>query len=240
VPVIAVASARSSVGATRLAVELALAWHRSGEPALLVEADPDGGVLAARLGLAAAPNLTELAGRARSGIDATVLHGCAQPGPHGLPVVVAHAGPEQTAAALRAAGDRLADGLARSRSHVVVDVGRLRPSSPALPLADAADAALVLLRPQLDELTSLAARLALLPASTATGLVLVGAPAFSPADVERHLGVPVAAVIDGRSSRRRDPLVEAARHLAGRLQERLAPPTPAPGPTPAWPAPVPA
>jgi len=238
-PVVAVASARSSVGATRFAAELALAWHRSGTPALLVEADPDGGVLAARLGLAGSPNLAELAGRARSGIDAAALGGCAQPGPHGLPVIVAPAGPEQTAAALRAAGTRLADGLVRG-GHVVVDVGRLRPSSPSLPLADAADAALVLVRPQLDELTSLAARLALLPSSTATGLVLVGTPAFAPADVERQLGVPVAAVLDGRSSRRRDPLAEGAQHLAARLAERLAPPAPAPSAAPTWPAPVPA
>lgn len=237
--VVAVASARSSAGATRLALELALAWHDCDPGAFLIEADPDGGVLAARLGLATSPNLTELAGRARSGVSLEALRACAQVGPAGLPVVVAHPAAEQTAGALRAAGPRLLDGLRRVDSDVVVDVGRLRAASPSQPIADGADVALVVVGAVLEELTALAARLTLLPASAATGLVLVGSVTFDPAEVEQQLGVPVVAVLDGRTARRKDPFREGSRRLAGRLRERLAPP-PVVGVASPWPAPVPA
>jgi MinD-like ATPase involved in chromosome partitioning or flagellar assembly len=237
--VVAVASARSSAGATRLAVALASAWHRHEPETFLVEADPDGGVLAARLGLAVSPNLTELAGRARSGVGAEVLRACAQPGPGGLPVVVAHPSPEQTSGALRAAAARLLDGLRSAPVSSVVDIGRLRHGSPAQCLADAADAALVVVRAELDELTALANRLALLPASGATGLVVVGRPAFRPSDVEQQLGVPVVAVLDDRAARRRDPFADGARELAARLRSRLQPEIDVVVGSP-WPAPVPA
>jgi MinD-like ATPase involved in chromosome partitioning or flagellar assembly len=239
VTVVAVASARSSAGATRLSVALASAWHEHEPETFLLEADADGGVLAARLGLAVTPNLTELAGRARSGVSAEVLRACAQPGPGGLPVVVAHPSPEQTTGALRAAAARLVDGLRSAPVTAVVDIGRLRHGSPGECLADAADAALVVVRAELDDLTALANRLVLLPASGATGLVLVGQPTFRPSDVEQQLGVPVVAVLDDRAARRRDPFADGARQLATRLRSRLRPETEMLAGSP-WPAPVPA
>ena len=61
----AVGSISGSPGATSLAIDLARTCA-GATPALLVEVDPDGGRLAARLDLPLRPGLTELAGAARS------------------------------------------------------------------------------------------------------------------------------------------------------------------------------
>ncbi len=61
---IAVASAKGSPGATTLTLALGLA-RPPARGCLIVEADPDGGSLAARLGLSYEPGLVELAAAAR-------------------------------------------------------------------------------------------------------------------------------------------------------------------------------
>jgi hypothetical protein len=60
---VAVVSVHGSPGTTTVARTLAAALGRPDRPCLLVEADPDGGVLAARHELRLQPSLTELVGR---------------------------------------------------------------------------------------------------------------------------------------------------------------------------------
>lgn len=137
--VVAVGSVHGSPGATRLALDLASV---DPDTTLLLEADPDGGWLAARLDLAVRPGLVELAGSARAGTTADDLWRFAQGGVGEVPIVVAHPAAEQVGSALRAAGEHIARALreiSASPRHVVIDVGRLRPGSPALVLLGAAD-----------------------------------------------------------------------------------------------------
>jgi hypothetical protein len=202
--VVAVGSLRGSPGATTLALGLGSVWERAGREALVVEADPDGGVVAARLGLGHHPCLTELAVRARGGARADLVWEAAQARPGGGPVVVSHPSPDQCHATLRSGGARLAEVLWSLPDHdAIVDVGRLRPLSPAMPLVDAADVVLVVMRPRLDDVDTAVQRLPVLVDRPAmVGLVLVGDEPYRRADIEAVLGVPVLAVVpvDARSA----------------------------------------
>jgi hypothetical protein len=202
--VVVVGSLRGSPGATTLALGLGSVWERPGRAALVVEADPDGGVVAARLGLGHHPCLTELAVRARSGARADLVWDAAQLRPGGGPVVVSHPSPDQCHATLRSGGTRLAEVLRALPDHdAIVDVGRLRPLSPAAPLVEAADVVLVVMRPRLDDVDTAVQRLPVLVDGPAlVGLVLVGDEPYRRADVEAVLAVPVLAVmpVDARSA----------------------------------------
>jgi hypothetical protein len=188
---IVVGSVRSS-GATTLALALA-AWF---DNALLVEADPDGGVIAFRYQLAGEPGLLSLS--AASDVDATSVLSFAQRLPGGLPVVVAPETPTRAAHVLRTAGDRTARALAALRDvTVVVDVGRLSVASPAMCFAAHAFVVLVVSRPREEELVAAVDRVSSLQATGAPAqLVVAGSGPFSDRDIEAKLGCPVFARID--------------------------------------------
>lgn len=221
---IVVGSVRSA-GATTLAMALAGCCER----AVLVEADADGGVLALRYGLSREPGLLSLAA-ARSASGETILEH-AQGLPGGLPVVVGPESPDKATQLLTNAGQRLATLLAMVDGlDVIVDVGRLRPSSPAACLAAAAPVTLIVALPRAEELVAAAERVAAFGAGA--GLVLVGAGPYSAKDVSTHLGCPVVATIaeDPRAARRlteggsarglaRSGLARSARTLATRLAD---------------------
>ncbi len=170
---IAVGSVHGSPGATTLALDLA---RRCGGETLLLEFDPDGGTLAARLDLAIKPGLTELAGAARVGIEFDDVWSYAQPTDFGVAVVVAHPAAEQTHAALRAAGQHIANALRHLATEadvtVIVDVGRLRPGSPALGAALAADRTIIVSANSVEAVVSLSHRGALLTACSAPMVVM--------------------------------------------------------------------
>ena len=226
---------RSSPGVTTAALALGAVWQRGGRHPLVVEADPDGGVLAARYGLGAHPNLTELAGRTRSGLRPTDAWDHAQMLPGGLGAVVAHPSADQTHAALRTGAARIGDHLSRVEdTDVLVDAGRLSPSSPALELLPSASLIVVVLRPRLDEIGALAQRLPALHELGDVGVVLVGRRPYGPTEVAANLGVEVlgvladdpkgAAAIDGTGGSRRfgtSALVRSARVVAAALAARL-------------------
>src|SRR4051794_21329178 len=160
--VIAIGSVHGSPGVTSLAIDLArVAAAREGSRSVLVEADPDGGRLAARLDLAVRPGLTELAGAARVGIAADDLWRFAQ-GHGDVAVVVAHPAAEQVQAALRAAATHIGAALQRLGATVIVDVGRLRPGSPSLGLAGIADHLIVVSDNDVEAIVSLTHRAKLL------------------------------------------------------------------------------
>jgi hypothetical protein len=220
---------------TTAALTLGAVWPRPGRQPLLVEADPDGGVLAARYELAAHPNLTELAGRTRAGLRPTDAWDHAQMLPGGLGVVVAHPSAEQTHAALRTGAARIGEHLAQlGQTDVLLDAGRLSPSSPALALLAAASLVLVLVRPQLDELRALSQRLPALRETADVRIVLVGQRPYGSAEVAANLGVEVigvladdpagAATVNGSGRARhlgRRALVASSREVAAAVAARL-------------------
>ena len=131
--IIAVGSAKSSPGVTNLSVGLGLSWESTtGRQAVLVEADGDGGVLAARFGLASTPSLVELSGTARHELTMDRLQSSCQSLAGQLPALVAPGCGETTTLVLTPLAKRLADGLGQLDDiDALVDVGRIRPGSPA-------------------------------------------------------------------------------------------------------------
>jgi MinD-like ATPase involved in chromosome partitioning or flagellar assembly len=232
---VAVGSLRGSPGATTLALAVGAAWTAAGRRTLLVEADPDGGVLAARLGLGHHPCLTDLAVRARGGAHGSEIWDHTQQGRNGLDVVVGHPSADQCHATLRAGAGRIADLLDGLGEHgIVVDVGRLRPGSPAQPLIDTAALVLAVLRPRLEDVDGARPRLAALgTVGVDVAVVLVGEHPYRAAEVADVLGITVLGVVpdDERAARslsgggsrrtRRLPLLRAVAVLAADVTSRL-------------------
>ena len=227
---------RSSPGVTTATLALGAVWSRGQAQPLVVEADPDGGVLVARYGLNAHPNLTELAGRSRVGLRPSDAWDHAQQLPGGLAVVVAHPSAEQTHAALRTAAPRIAQHLARLEgTDVLLDAGHLGPTSPSVAMLDGAALTLVVLRPRLDEITALSLRLPALREHGPLAAVLVGDKPYGAAEVASTLGIEVIGVladdVEGASSLsggtggarrwRRSALLRSAQKVGEALAGRL-------------------
>ena len=207
---IAVGTVNGSCGATTLAYDLVA---RAGNGALLIEADPDGGCLAACLDVALKPGLMELAGAARTGIDADAVWRFAQTTRDGVAVVVAHPSAEQTNAALRAALGHVLAAVAGVDTIVVVDIGRIRPGSASLAAAASADHTIVVSNNSLEATVALAHRSQLLSACASPMVVLNTAQPYGVADVadathQRVWGV-IAAARTQRQQRSRDAALDA-------------------------------
>ncbi len=227
---ICLGSARAAPGVTTLAVLLAGTWPR---PAVLVEADPAGGVLAPRYGMALDPGLSGLAAALHQGRPADVFTQHAQELPGGLPAVVASPLTDRSTAVLDDSAALIASAASDSADlDVFVDCGRLSHRSPVTPLVRAADRVLVVCRPRADELYAAAGRVQVFGG----GLVLVGDRPYGSGEVTGQLGVevvgvvaddprPARAMVDGGSARTlaRSPLVRTVRAfaqtLAGHLDE---------------------
>lgn len=238
----AVASLRGSPGATTLAMGLGAAWpSTTGRPRVVVEADPLGGVLAARHDeLRADRTIADVAVAMRREFDIDRLLEVARPVWGGLPVVPAHPSASQTSAVLSQAGDRLALGLSSTTEvDAVVDVGRLTNSSPALPLARRAVATLLVCRTRFEDVAALTARaIELRAAGVEPWLVTVGSRPYEPDAVAVEAQVPLLATLphdpraaavlageevgDGRL--RRSSLWRTICELSSRLLEHAAPP----------------
>lgn len=186
---VVVASLHGSPGASSLAVALSACLP----PAVLIEADASGGVLAARCGLSREPGVVTLAAdRAARGSDGLAAH--AQVLASGVPVLPCSESAEHTSALLRAAGDDLASRLADARCTSVVDVGRLGIGGAVDPLLERAAVFLVVSRPTVDALAVLAARLPALRRYRPR-VALVGDHPYSSVDVASGLDVDVVSPV---------------------------------------------
>jgi hypothetical protein len=198
----------------------------------LVEADPFGGVLAARAGLADTPGLVSLAAEARSGLNTEVVWRHAQGLSGDLPVVVGPPSAEEATAVLSDFAAVLADWAASTEVAVVADCGRVGTIAvPQLPLLAASHELLLVCRPTADQLRPAAARLRSLHDAGVSGrLLLVGDTPYGQGEVESALEVPVAGVVafdsaaasaltgdGGSSSVRRSRLVRSVATLADQL-----------------------
>jgi hypothetical protein len=176
---------------TTLAVLLAATWPTtSTEPGpLVLEADCSGGDLGGRYWLPDAPGLTSLATAARSG--RVTLRDHVSRLPIGVEVLVA---PAARQPATIAVGLLIEPGVDTwlGDNTVIADVGRLDPGAPSNGLVDAADVLVVVSGG--DEASLLRLSDAGLPRAKAS-LVITGDCAYSPDDITRAVGVPVAAVL---------------------------------------------
>lgn len=205
--IVAIGSAHGAPGVTTLAVALA---HRlpllTGRDAMVVEADADGGTIAARHHLTGPPSFSALAGTARQGIEPARILDSATAFASGVAVLTAHPAAEQAHAALRAGAAAIAPACAGLDLDVVVDLGRLRAGSPARPFATSADCLVVVARPVVEQLVAVADRLASWQEMAPVHLVLVGTDPYPPSEVRRVLGVDEVTVIaDDAKAVRCDP-----------------------------------
>jgi MinD-like ATPase involved in chromosome partitioning or flagellar assembly len=230
---LAVTSAKHAPGATTAALALAVA--AGPLPAsLIVEADPDGGDLAARCELAVEPGLSSLAASGRHGAPVD-LADHVQPLPAGPFALLAPPSPGLTRSALAALGGRLADALGAWPGAVVVDCGRWAPNGPAVPLAAVADTLVVVLRPTVQGIEHVRTRLDDLHSAGAARLaaMLVGDRPYRPAEVAAALGIPVfgtlpfdtrgASALERRllgAETRRSMIVRAARSALDTMETR--------------------
>lgn len=240
--IVALGSAKGSPGVTTTAVALAVAWPASSPvsspvsssgapPPAVVEADPDGGSLAARYGLGVEPGLTTLAVAARREVEALDLLHHAQPVLGAVPVVPGPASSEQVHAALRT-GVHLRRAVRSTDRDVLLDCGRLGPSSPSLELSSCADVLVLVARPRLDELQHVVHRGAALagPDRPPVVLALVGSRPYSLQEVGDAVEVPVVgslpvdppAVAALGAERAPDPDRCALVRSAGLLAETLS------------------
>lgn len=237
----AVASMRGAPGATTLAMGLGAAWPTTGRRRVVVEADPMGGVLAARYDeLRADRTIADVAVAMRRDVDVGRLLDVARTVWGAVSVVPGHPSAAQTAAVLAQAGERMALGLSSATDlDAVVDVGQLTAASPALPLARRAVATLLVSRTRFEDVASLATRAReLRAAGVEPCLVTVGSRPYDPSAVAAEAELPLlaalphdlpaAAVLGGDGARdgrlRRSLLWRTICELSSRLLELAAPP----------------
>lgn len=191
-------------GVTTLAHTLAGCWPRR---AVLVEADPDGGRLAARCGIPVRPGLVDLAAVTRSRrLTSDDLARVSQRTDSGVEVVVAHPAADQVRSVLDGSVTRIAHALAALDDiDVLVDAGRARPASEAAPLLLASSQVVIVSGTRLEDVAALVHRRSWLdPLQSVTSVVLVvtAAGEHSAADVAQAARLPLLGVRPGRSARR--------------------------------------
>lgn len=187
---IALGSVKGAPGVTTTVLAIAAVWpeHR---PLVVVEADPDGGVLAARRALGFDPGLVGLAASCRRGSTDVSAH--SQPLSDSVRLVVAPSTAAQVRASLAAAGRDLWPALT-SDSDVVFDCGRLTLASPAIELAACADHTLVLARPTLEDIALVRDRIAPLRSVGITPrIVLIDDGPYRTDEVGAAVDAPVVA-----------------------------------------------
>ena len=202
--IVAFTSSRGSPGVTSLAVGVALSLQKEKARPLLIEADPAGGVLGLRFDLAREPSLATLAGEAgRGASDSELLFG------HtvdfaGFDLLAAPSDGLITNWALNRSTNYLSDVLRSLDRPVVIDLGRLDATSPALSLASVADAVVTVCRPSADEAQAMMFGVRTLRNhSDRVGLVTIGDRPFVPHEIADLAAVPLFAVLpdDQRTSK---------------------------------------
>ena len=195
---VALASARSP-GLTTTALALAAVWP-APPGAVLVELDPDGGILAGRLATSPDPGLNSLAASGRHYLSPGLVVEHFQRLPNGIPAILAPPSPDRTVAAVETLNRVGLAGVLRvlPGSDVLVDCGRIDSRSPALAVLRGADAVVFVIRPRVEDVVTLQHRLETLdlgfPARP-VGMVVVGTRPYSPEDMATALRLPIMGVI---------------------------------------------
>ncbi len=196
--IVAVGTAKASPGVASLSVGLGFSWElTTGRRAILVEADSDGGVLAARFGLNPAPSLVELSGTNRHEVTIDRLQTNSQLLAGQLPALIAPGCGETTSLVLGPMARWLMNGLNHLQDiDTVIDVGRIRPYSPATELIKHCDLLVLVARPQFDQLVPLvhqARRVA--TQNIPTALVCVGDRPYSPTEMAKAAQIDLLGVM---------------------------------------------
>lgn len=183
--VIALVSAKHSPGTTTTAVALALAVG-----GLVVEADPEGGDVAARARVPLGRGLVTMAAAARHPASTLLVH--TQLLPSGVEAVVAPTDPHQASSALAAVGARLVPALRSGGSPAFVDCGRWSPVTTVIPVLGACDMVVMVTEPTVSGIEHVRARRdRMQEGSRPLAVMLVGARPYGVDDVQAALALPV-------------------------------------------------
>jgi hypothetical protein len=187
VTIIALAGARGGPGVTTASLLLAAALPGG----VLIEADPSGGVLAARYELGREPGLTTYLAEVRSAGPGGVDWRAHAQSAGGVPTIVGPDRPEAAYALWAQAGDRAGLAVRSMGTTVVADLGRL---GSLVPLGGCIDLVLLVVRGTREQLVTASHRVtALRGAASQVGAVVIGSGAYGPEEVRDALGVDVVA-----------------------------------------------
>lgn len=214
---------KQAPGVTTLALALAAVLDDDGG-ALLIEADAQGGDIAALVGCSPSPGLLNLAAAGRHGVAVDAGEHL-QSLPAGGRVLLAPSDPMQVAAAIAALGDHLIQMTSPLASHLVVDRGRGDP-------AGAHEVALLVCHPTVAGVEQARVRCeSFAMAGRDVVLAVSSAGPYAADEVAAALGRPViggvpydprsaAALVGAEGSRslRRSPLLRAATSIADALR----------------------
>lgn len=202
--IVGLTSLRSSPGATATALAIGAVWRAQIGRALVVEADPAGGVLGLRFGCKSGPSWTSLSADLRNGSATEAVWSNTVP-VLDTPCLLAPADPVVVVSAMHRSGSTVAELLGRVEAPVAIDLGRFTANSAAGPLAAVADEVLVVCRPRVEEVQAALYGLRALSGWTSSvGLVVVGSRPHHPEEVADLADVRLAAVLPD------DPLTSSA------------------------------
>jgi MinD-like ATPase involved in chromosome partitioning or flagellar assembly len=223
---VCVTGSKGSPGATTLAAALASSVPTESGRVLLIDADPDGGDLAALFGAATNPGLVTLAAATRHRFELDDVERHTQLLGDAVALLAAPPSPEQAAATLTSLGRPFAESL--SQSTAVADLGRWRPDSPAAELVRAATATVLVVHPTIAGVAH--ARTVFEDLSSRCRRVVVatrGERPYRPDEVAAAVGAESAVALPGDRATvsmlvvgrrpRRTPLGRTARALADDL-----------------------
>ncbi len=215
--IVAFTSVHGAPGVTTQTLLNAAAWPAVlGADRVVLEADPDGGVLGARYELGVDPGVVSLVSASRrvEGPLAVHEHGrCVAPG---LWVVPGPENAEQATAVWSASAETVAAGCAIDEHVWLVDCGRLRAQAPHVAFLRHAAQIVVVSGCRREDLVPLPAavdRLAALSSrgSAGVGAIFVGRLDYRPHEMVDFLGADVLAVVAADD----DALTLAASAAAG-------------------------
>jgi len=189
-------SAKGSPGVSTLAIALGQLRSMTSQTVVL-EADADGGVAAARLGLSYEPGLADLlsAFRRETPDPGEVLR-FRQVITDRFGIVTGSGSADEMTAALSLSGLGVAVAAGSiPDTDVFADLGRVSARSPQLCFAARSVATLLVARPTIDEIQTLPSRVdSLIRAGAEPVLVCLGDRPYDPRDVADHLGVELFGV----------------------------------------------
>ena len=200
---------------------LAAAWEQDSveRGRVVLEADPDGGVLAARYGVGVDPGAITFAASHRRGVGES-LEVAAHSRDLGSNVMLIPGteSADRSASMWRDAAPTTALAIAgNSRFDWFVDCGRFRPESPSLAFTDVAALTILVVGPMIEDLLQLPATLRLLrPRNGTVATLIVGKPAHGVQEIKdflriehvflapssRNLPAETAAIISTNRARR--------------------------------------
>ena len=183
---IVLGSLKGAPGVSTLAATMAYQWPQPRRM-VLVEADADGGVLAARFGLhPETPSLVSFAAGARHGVGPKLFWESCQQLPGGpLAMVVPSNGQSVKHSLAQVDFGEVDDCL--EGTDLIIDAGRLRLEETTQRLCNRACLVIVVVRPDFENLATLLHRVSLLERCSQLGVVIVGDGPYPPEEIEEAL-----------------------------------------------------